>query len=97
MNPGPAQPDADMLPSEPARRAKVKLNTYKTIIHIHNYVNAVFPGRWIVREGPIPWTARSPDLNPLHYLNSLVFETTGETDMELVTRIVAAYGIIQNT
>ena len=33
------------------------------------------------------------------YLNSLVFETPVETDMELVTRIVAAYDIriIQNT
>ena len=45
---------------------------------------------------------RSSDLNPLHYflweyLKSLVFETPVETDMELVTRIVAAYDIIQNT
>ena len=31
------------------------------------------------------------------YLNSLVFETPVETDMELVTKIVAAYDIIQNT
>ena len=31
------------------------------------------------------------------YLNSLVFETPVEMDMELVARIVAAYDTIQNT
>ena len=39
----------------------------------------------------------SPSLFLWGYLNSLVFETAVETDMELVTRIVAAYDIIQNT
>ena len=51
---------------------------------------------------PIPWPARSPDLNPptlflWEYLNSLVFETPVEWYMELVFRIVAAYDIIHNT
>ena len=67
-----------------------------------NHLNAVFPGRWIGRGGPIPWPASSPDLNPLDYflwgyLKSLVFETTVETDMDLVARIVAACDVIQNT
>ena len=67
-------------------------------MHIHNHLNAVFPGRWIGRRGPIQWPARSPDLNPLHYvlwgyLKSLVFETPIETGMELVARIVAACDI----
>ena len=39
----------------------------------------------------------SPSLFLWEYLNSLVFETPVETDMELVTRIVAAYDTIQNT
>ncbi|XP_066582721.1 uncharacterized protein [Prorops nasuta] len=26
-----------------------------------------FPGKWIGRGGPIPWPARSPDLNPLDF------------------------------
>ena len=65
-------------------------------------VSTVFPGRWIGRGGPIPWPARSPNpespsLFLWEYLNSLVFETPVETDTELVTRIVAAYDIIQNT
>ena len=51
---------------------------------------------------PIPWSARSPDLNPLDYflwgnLKSLVFETPVETNMELVGRIVAACNVIQDT
>ena len=69
---------------------------------VRNHLIAVFPGHWIGRGGPIPWPARSLDLNPLHYfvweyLQSLVFETPVETDMELVARIVAACDIIQNT
>ena len=71
-------------------------------VYVRNYLNAVFPGHWIGRGGPIPWPVRSPDLNPpslflWEYLNSLVFETPVETDMQLVIRIVAAYDIIQNT
>ena len=30
-------------------------------------VSTVFPGRWIGRRSPIPWPAKSPDLNFLHY------------------------------
>ena len=39
----------------------------------------------------------SPSLFLWEYINSLVFEAPVETDIELVTRIVAAYDIIQNT
>ena len=39
----------------------------------------------------------SPSLFLWEYLNSLVFETPVETGIELVTRIVAAYDIIQTT
>ena len=77
------------------------------IMLIHNAINyvnenAVFPGRWIGRGGPVPWPTRSHDLNPLNYfvgeyLKSLVFETQIQTDMELDAIIVAACDIIQNT
>ena len=33
-------------------------------------VSTAFPGRWIGRGGPVPWPARSPDLNPLHYVTA---------------------------
>ena len=71
-------------------------------VDVRKHLNAVFPYIWILRGSPIPWPARSSDLNPLHYflweyLKSLVFEIPVETDMELVARIVAVYDIIQNT
>ena len=37
----------------------------------------------------------SPSLFIWEYLNSLVFETPVETDMELVIKIIAAYDIIK--
>ena len=57
-------------------------------VDVHNHLNAAFPVHWIGRGGPIPWPARSPDLNPLdyflrRYVKSLVFETPVETDMKL--------------
>ena len=72
------------------------------VVDVRNHLNAVFPGRWIGRGGPIACPARSPDLRPLDYflwgyLKSLVFEAPVETDMEFVGTIVAAYDIIQNT
>ena len=70
-------------------------------VDARNHLSAVFPGRWIGRGSPIPWPARSPDLNLSHYflweyLKSLVFETPVETNMELVARILAACDIIKN-
>ncbi|KAG6463793.1 hypothetical protein O3G_MSEX014077, partial [Manduca sexta] len=26
-----------------------------------------FPNKWIVRGGPVPWSARSPDLTPMDF------------------------------
>lgn len=31
---------------------------------VREYLNEVFPGRWIGRGGVVPWPARSPDLSP---------------------------------
>ena len=50
----------------------------------------------------LDWPARSPDLNPLGYfrwgyLKTLEFETPVQTEMELISRIVAACDVIQNT
>jgi len=32
-----------------------------------DYLNKQFPGCWMGRYGPIPWPAKSPDLNPLDF------------------------------
>ena len=53
-------------------------------------------GRPYSMASEVTWP-ESPSLFLWEYLNSLVFETPVETDLELVTRIVAAYDIIRNT
>lgn len=32
-----------------------------------NFLNTLFPNKWIGNTGPVLWPARSPDLNPLDY------------------------------
>ena len=69
---------------------------------VRGRLNAVFPGCWVGMVGLIPWPARLRDLNPLRYflweyLKSLVFETPVETHIELISRIVAACDVIENT
>ena len=34
---------------------------------VRNFLNCRFPGRWIGRDGPHNWPARSPGLSPLDY------------------------------
>lgn len=46
---------------------------------VREYLNTVFPERWIGRRGPIEWPARSPDLTPMDfflwgYLKSKVYK-----------------------
>lgn len=46
---------------------------------VRQYLNQVFPRRWIGRRGPIEWPPRSPDLNPLDFflwghLKSVVYK-----------------------
>src|SRR6195952_4636657 len=61
-----------------------------------DYLNRVFPDRWIGRGGPQTWPPRSPDMNPLDfcvwgYLKSLVCTTPVENvdDLEIVLWMVA--------
>ena len=30
--------------------------------HVRRFLDATFPSRWIGRDGPTPWPARSPDI-----------------------------------
>jgi hypothetical protein len=34
---------------------------------VHAFMDREFPGHWIVRGGPFPWSPRSPDLIPLDF------------------------------
>jgi hypothetical protein len=54
-----------------------------------------FPGRWVGRDGPIPWPPRSPNITPLDfflwgYVKDIVYKTPLTSLNELKLRIVAA-------
>lgn len=64
---------------------------------VRNYLNATFQDKWIGREGPVAWPARSPDLSPLDFflwrhLKSMVYETRVASEEKLIARIIAAAG-----
>ena len=35
--------------------------------HVRRFLVAIFPSRWIVRDGPTPWPPRSPDITQLDF------------------------------
>jgi hypothetical protein len=54
-----------------------------------------FPGRWVGRDGPIPWPTRSPDIRPLDYflwgyVKYIIYKTSVTSLDELKLRSVAA-------
>lgn len=60
---------------------------------VRNYLDLVFPNRWIGRLGPIAWPPRSPDLTPLDFflwgfLKDRVFRTSPETLQEMEDKIM---------
>lgn len=60
---------------------------------VRQYLNLVFPNRWIGRLGPILWPPRSPDLTSLDFffwgfLKDRVFRTLPETIQEMENRIL---------
>lgn len=61
---------------------------------VREYLNNVFPNKWIGRRGPMEWPARSPDLSPLdfflwgHVKNNVYKERPRNLD-DLKTRITA--------
>lgn len=64
-------------------------------VEVRNHLNAVFPGRWIGRLGPILWPPRSPDLNALDFfywgcLKDKIYAKPIRNDEELRARINAA-------
>ena len=66
------------------------------------FLNDIYPGRWIGRGGPIAWPPRSPDLNPMDFyvwghLKTLVYSTPVNDVESLRQRIVNGCETIQNT
>lgn len=59
---------------------------------VREYLNRIFPERWIGRGGPIYWPARSPDLTPVDYflwghLKGIVYSTQPEDLEDLKNKI----------
>lgn len=68
---------------------------------VRAFLDTAYGTRWIGRGGPVAWPARSPDLTSLDFflwghLKSLVYETPVASRENLVARIVAAAGEIQD-
>lgn len=59
---------------------------------VRNYLNVLFPRRWIGRSGHVPWPPRSPDLTPLDfylwgYIKDVVYKNRPTTLDNLKARI----------
>lgn len=60
---------------------------------VRNYLDLMFPRRWIGRRGPVEWPPRSPDMTPLDYflwgyLKSKVFMNRPNNIDDLQHRII---------
>lgn len=68
---------------------------------VRNYLNNIFPRKWIGRRGTVEWPARSPDLSPLDFflwghLKSRVYVNRPHNLDELKDRIRAEIAAIPN-
>jgi hypothetical protein len=68
---------------------------------VQNWLNENFSGRWIGRNGPVAWPARSPDLNPCDfflsgYMKDLVYSVPTDTIDVLRERVENAATTIRN-
>ena len=71
-------------------------------LNVRQFLNSQFPGRWWGRDGPIMWSARSPDLTPLDYffwgyLRDKVYSSTVNSVAQLKTKIEDAVKQISNS
>lgn len=63
--------------------------------YVREYLDIVFPNRWIGRRGAIEWPARSPDLSPLDYfvwghIKAVVYKNKPESIEDLRGKIIQA-------
>lgn len=70
-------------------------------LRVRHFLNEQYPNRWIGRDGPVGWPARSPDMTPLDYflwgeMKQRVYHTIVNTEAELHDRILNAAQEIKN-
>lgn len=68
---------------------------------VRNFLNQTYPRRWIGREGPVGWPARSPDMTPLDYflwghMKQQVYSTPIDSEADLHDRIINCASTIKN-
>ncbi len=68
--------------------------------NVRQWLNEMYPNRWIGRGGPIAWPARSPDITPLDFylwgdIKTIVYEIQPETQDELRGKIVDTFNFIR--
>lgn len=68
-------------------------------LNVRNHLDTVFPGRWIGRDGPIPWPPRSPDITPMDFsvwgfVKDTVYKTKVNNIAELRQKIIEAFQTI---
>lgn len=66
------------------------------------FLDNAYPARWIGRAGPVPWPARSPDLNPLDFylwghVKQIVYSRPIDNINDLRQRIEDGFNEIRNT
>ena len=64
-------------------------------INVRRFLDTMFPERWIGRDGPTLWPARSPDITPLDFflwdfVKDNVYRTPVPDMVTLKTRICSA-------
>ena len=67
--------------------------------NVRNHLNVTYQNRWTARGGPVPWSARSPDLTPLDYflwgsMKALVYASPVTSEEDLIPRIHGAIEIL---
>ena len=57
------------VPLQVRQRLRFQLDgaTAHFALDVREYLNNVFPNRWIGRGGPVQWPPRSPDLTPMNF------------------------------
>ena len=68
---------------------------------VRDHLNVTFPDRWMGRNGPILWPARSPDLTPLDYflwghIKEIVYKKPTREREQCVQKIDAAFEVVKN-
>ena len=81
------------------RQPRVLFKLYGAPLHwglrVRKALDHKFPNRWIGRDGPTPWPARSPDIIPLDffllsYVKTKVFKSEIKDIDDLKTKIIEA-------